>query len=440
MNAPLETIAAMGTPVGTSALAVVRVSGPQAKPLAQTIVGRELEPRHATVTLYKDLIGVGVDEVVLTLFVKPSSYTGEDLLEISSHGNPYIAQRILEDLLARGCRLAEPGEFTRQAFLNGRMDLSQAEAVMDLIAARSERALEAANRQLRGSISRQMKVLCDTLVQALARVEAYIDFPEEDLPDENRAQLSSMVAELRSRTGRLLATQHYGEVLRGGLRVAIVGEPNAGKSSLLNRLLGRDRAIVSPEPGTTRDFIEEPLMIGPYLFRLVDTAGLNPSPGAVEQLGMEKTRRWIEEADIILLLLDATRPGAGPLELAERGALVVTNKSDLMPPAASPALPISALTGDGLETLRAALVARADALQPQMGEDQVAINARHAHALRDAEMCLAAAAEKLGAKTDDSVLLASDLRGALEAFGRIAGRVDHERVLDELFASFCIGK
>lgn len=440
MKAAPATIAALGTPVGTAALAVIRASGPDAGTIAEAIAGRRLEPRHASVALYKDVAGGVVDEVVLTLFAKPASYTGEDLLEISSHGNPYIAQLILEDLFARGCRPAEPGEFTRRAFLNGRMDLSQAEAVMDLIAARSERALAAANRQLRGSLSIQMKGLCAALVRALAQVEAYIDFPEEDLPAENQAALLSLVADLLASTERLLATQHYGEVLRGGIRVAIVGAPNAGKSSLLNRLLGRDRAIVSPEPGTTRDFIEEPLMIGPYLFRMIDTAGLNRSPGAIESLGIEKTRAWLEEADILLLLLDATRPSSPPAELAGRRPLVVINKIDLVDEVPSPALPISALTGEGIEPLRQALVARADALQPETGEDSVAINARHAQALKEARACLAAAAEKLSAGGEDSVLLASDLRGALEAFGRIAGRVDHESVLDELFASFCIGK
>lgn len=408
--------------------------------IAEAIAGRRLEPRRASVALYKDVAGDVVDEVVLTLFSKPASYTGEDLLEISSHGSPYIAQRILEDLFARGCRGAEPGEFTRRAFLNGRMDLSQAEAVMDLIAARSERALSAANRQLRGALSNQMKGLCAALVRALAQVEAYIDFPEEDLPPENQAALLSLVTDLLASTQRLLATQHYGEVLRGGIRVAIVGEPNAGKSSLLNRLLGRDRAIVSPEPGTTRDFIEEPLMIGPHLFRVIDTAGLNRMAGAIESLGIEKTRAWLEEADILLLLLDATRLSSPPPELASRRPLVVINKIDLVDQVHSPALPISALTGEGIEPLRQALVARADALQPETGEDAVAINARHAQALKEAHACLAAAAEKLAAGGEDSVLLASDLRGALEAFGRIAGRVDHERVLDELFAAFCIGK
>ncbi|HZZ56857.1 MAG TPA: GTP-binding protein [Opitutaceae bacterium] len=286
-----------------------------------------------------------------------------------------------------------------------------------------------------------MKGLCTALVRALARIEAYIDFPEEDLPPENQAATQSLVADLLTRTQRLLATQHYGEVLRGGIRVALVGAPNAGKSSLLNRLLGRERAIVSPEPGTTRDYIEEPAMIGPHLFRLVDTAGLNPDPGAIERLGIDRTRAWLEEADIVVLLLDATNPAPPPADLAGRQPLVVVNKIDLVDAAPSPALAVSAVTGEGLEALRQALAARADALQPETGDEAVAINARHAQALGEARACLEAAAAKLAAPGGgDAVLLASDLRGALEAFGRVGGRVDHERVLDELFAAFCIGK
>ena len=214
-------------------------------------------PRTAHHGDYRDRDGKIVDDVLTTFFTAPHSYTGEDVLEISSHGNPFIAQKILEDLLSRGCRSAEAGEFTKRAFLNGRIDLSQAEAVMDLIHARSERALEAANHQLRGSLGRQLEKLTDELLSTLARVEAYIDFPDEDLPAEDRAIVHRAAERVRTHTERLLATQHYGELLRDGLKTVILGEPNAGKSSLLNRLVGRDRALVSAEPGTTRDFLEE---------------------------------------------------------------------------------------------------------------------------------------------------------------------------------------
>jgi tRNA modification GTPase len=332
------------------------------------------------------------------------------------------------------------------------MDLSQAEAVMDLISARSERALAAAHRQLRGSLGRHLAPLVSDLISALAAVEAYIDFPEEDLPAENREALRNTIAFVRSGARQLLATRRYGDLLRDGIKTVIVGEANAGKSSLLNRLLGKERAIVSPEPGTTRDFIEERAIVGPHSLRLIDTAGLNPLPGPVERLGIAKTRECIDEADIVILVLDATRPAppADPL-LAERltaeRTIVALNKIDLLPgsggaarpPQGFTTVPVSALTGAGIEALKAELVRRADGFRPEFGEDAVAINARHAHVLATADECLGQALEKLAANAPPE-LLASDLRSALNALGEISGKIDNERVLDRLFSAFCIGK
>ncbi|OAM86984.1 hypothetical protein AW736_25805, partial [Termitidicoccus mucosus] len=460
-------------------------------------------PRLAIHADYRDRSGTVLDDVLATYFAAPHSYTGDDSLEISCHGNPFIAQKILEDLLARGCRAAEPGEFTRRAFLNGLIDLSQAEAVMDLIHARSERALAAANQQLRGSLGRHVAALTDELLQALARVEAYIDFPDEDLPAEDRTLVRRALATLTQGTDRLLATQHYGEILREGIKTVILGEPNAGKSSLLNRLVGRDRALVSHEPGTTRDFIEERLILGPHCLRLIDTAGLNPSPAPLEKLGMDKTLDRAAEADLLILVLDATRPApALPREIMERltpeNTVVVLNKCDLWPmpaPAGAgsdkwqvasdknedpnqsnsklqknhnillikelqdnithfassstslphpstfrlSAFPLSALTGEGVPAFVEAIIARAEAFRLDQGGDLIAINARHADALARARGSLADAAANLDA--DGPVeLLSSDLRAALDALGEIAGRIDNERMLDHLFATFCIGK
>jgi tRNA modification GTPase len=446
-----DTIAALATPTGTAALAVLRISGTDTGRLARDLCGETPPPRVARRADYCDRAGGLVDDVLVTFFQGPASYTGEDVLEISCHGNPFIAQRILEDLLARGCRAAAPGEFTQRAFLQGRMDLSQAEAVMDLIHARSERALAAANQQLRGALGRHMTVLVDGLLGVLARIEAYIDFPEEDLPAEDRALVQAEIARLLLETSRLLATNRYGEVLREGLKTVILGEPNAGKSMLLNRLLGRERALVSPEPGTTRDYLEERIIIGPHSLRLIDTAGLNPTPAPLEQRGIELSLELAREADLIVLVFDGSRPASVfPPEimagLTPERTLVVANKCDL------PTLPenynhfkqfelviISALTGEGLEQLRDALVRRAEVLAISVGAELIAINARHAEALERAKIGLAEAQAKL-ATSGASELVASDLRGALAAYGEIAGKIDNERMLDQLFASFCIGK
>ncbi len=455
-HASLDTIAALATPVGTSAIAVVRASGPECAELARAIFGETSLPRMAHHADYRDRSGAVVDDVLVTFFAGPKSYTGEDTLEISSHGNPFIAQKILEDLLARGCRAAEAGEFTKRAFLSGRMDLSQAEAVMDLIHARSERALVAANQQLRGSLGRHLAVLTDELLSVLARVEAYIDFPDEDLPAEDRGIVARGVERVAAGTERLLATQHYGELLRDGIKTVIVGEPNAGKSSLLNRLVGRERALVSPEPGTTRDFIEERVILGPHCLRLIDTAGLNPSPAPLEKLGMEKTLERAAEADLFLLVLDATKPHPElPKELVERlsakNALVVLNKIDLRDAAGDgvgvgdqsitgkEVVRVSARTGEGFEALIDAVVRRAEAFRRDQGDEVIAINARHAAALGGARECLRSAGANL-VGTGPVELLASDLRGALDALGEIGGKIDNERMLDHLFATFCIGK
>jgi tRNA modification GTPase len=449
MSFPTDTIAALATPAGTSAIAVVRASGPQVRTLVAAAFGDTPPPRHAQHADYKDARAALVDDVLFTFFAAPNSFTGEDTVEISCHGNPFIAQKILGDLFARGCRPAEAGEFSKRAFLNGRLDLSQAEAVMDLIHARSERALAAANQQLRGALGRQLESLISQLINILAIIEAYIDFPDEDLPAENRQAVLAQLEQLQTGTKRLLATSHYGAMLRDGIKTIILGEPNAGKSSLLNRLVGRERALVSAEPGTTRDYLEERMLVGPHALRLIDTAGLNPTPSSLEKRGMDKTLEQAAEADLFLWVLDATRPlpdlpKATRERLTAANTIIVLNKSDL--PAGIGFLPadlknvkVSALTGAGLDGLRDSIIKLADAFQADTGEDLIAINARHAHALGHAQQCLETAIQKLRDKTSTE-LVASDLRGALDAFGEISGKIDNEQVLDRLFSTFCIGK
>jgi len=420
--------------------------------VADGALGGTPPPRAATYRDYTDRGGAVVDDVVATLYPGPNSYTGEDLLELSCHGSPFIVGKLLADLLARGCRPAGPGEFTQRAFLNGRMDLSQAEAVMDLINARSERGLAAAQQVLRGALGRHLTALIDGLLSALATVEAYIDFPDEDLPPEDRRHLAAKVATVRLGTERLLATEQTGRLLREGIVTVILGETNAGKSSLLNRMVGRERALVSAEPGTTRDFIEERIGVGPHALRLVDTAGLNAGATGLERRGIEKTLERAAEADLYLVVLDATRP-TPPLAPAVAARIIfsntlfVLNKADLLGPAGSvaaapagfAAVEVSALSGHGMAALDAALVRLADGLQQTFGDERIAINVRHAHFLGEARACLEAAQAKI-TTAGPVELLASDLRGALAALGEISGKVDNERMLDQLFASFCIGK
>ncbi len=450
MSFSTDTIAALATPVGTSAIAVVRASGPQVAALTREIFTEVPPPRAARHADFRNVRGQLVDDVLFTFFAAPNSFTGEDLLEISCHGNPFIAQKILEDLFSRDCRPADAGEFSKRAFLNGRMDLSQAEAIMDLIHARSERALAAANQQLRGSLKRKMESLITLLINVVAYIEAYIDFPEEDLPPEDRHSVVVRLNALLADVGHLLATNRYGDLLRDGIKTVIVGEPNVGKSSLLNRIVGQERALVSPEPGTTRDYIEERVIVGAHCLRFIDTAGLNQTPVPLEKRGIDKTLEQAADADILLWVLDSTRPipdlpAALLGRMTTKNTVAVFNKVDL-PQATRRPLPasffevnISALHGLGFDELQAAVTKLAESHRIDTGDEVVAINARHAHALEQANVCLEAAAKKL--QGNDAIeLVASDLRCALEAFSQISGKVDNERVLDDLFATFCIGK
>jgi tRNA modification GTPase len=446
-----DTIVGLATPSFESAIALIRVSGPKTTALATDILGSCPLPRQARHGNYKDLKDDLLDDVLFFFFKGPHSYTGEDILEISCHGNPFIAQKIIDDLLSRGCQMAEPGEFTRRAFLNGKMDLSQAEAVMDLIRARSDRALETANRQLRGALGKRITLLVDKLLQVVAGIEAYIDFPDEDLPPESQKQHIDSISSVAEETDKLLATSHYGNIVRDGVRTILVGEPNAGKSSLLNQLVGYNRAIVSPEPGTTRDFLEERFMLGPHCIRFLDTAGLRSEAQSVEKLGIEKTVEQSADADIFLLILDSTQPFP-PLpdpvrnRMTPQNTILVCNKNDLVELKEIPEgfsefgfLKTSALDGSGITELQDAIISLVESGRTIIGEDLIAISARHAHALSEVSRCLLSARGKLESQ-EPLELVASDLRGSLDNLGQITGRIDNEQMLDKLFASFCIGK
>lgn len=448
-----DTIVAQATAHGAAAISVVRISGPLAPTLVRDIFGpRTSRPRCAQRGNYRNLEGILIDDVLYSWFPKPRSYTGDDVVEISCHGNPLIVQKILQDLLHRGCRLADPGEFTRVAFLNGQMDLSQAEAVIDVIRAQSDRALAAAHHQLQGALSTRVSRNVDLLLQVIAHLEAYIDFPEEDLPTEDETGPVRQIRDLVHDLQRLASTSRYGSLLREGVRTIILGAPNVGKSSLLNRLVGHERVIVSDEPGTTRDAVEERLAIGPYSIRIMDTAGIRASTDKLELLSIEKTLTQVEQADLFLLILDATLPhpvlpDALRARLNATNTLVVQNKVDLLPDASShlpswaglPEVRVSALTGEGMEDLENRLRETIDAFNPLASEDFVAVSARHAEALHQAARALETALDQL-ARSEPAELVASHLREALHALGQITGQVDNEAMLDKLFSTFCIGK
>jgi tRNA modification GTPase len=446
-----DTIVAPATAAGEAALAVVRVSGPMVPELVQSIFKKPPLPRQVTLGSYTDTGGKVLDSLVYVAYANGKSYTGEDLLELNPHGNPWLVRKILDDLLQRGCRLAEPGEFTRRAFLNGKLDLSQAEAVAQVIQARSDRALEAARRQLSGSVGKTVNRLVDSLLHITASLEAYIDFPEEDLPDEDRSGPAQSLRNLIAEMDHLIATRKFSSLLHDGVKCVILGEPNVGKSSLLNALTGEDRVIVSAEPGTTRDYVEERIHIGPYLLRIIDTAGLHEAASSIEEQGINRSLEQIQSADLLLVVLDSTRPAPtlpdpARQALQDHQALVVENKIDLDSSAdhanfapACPHVRISASTHKGLEDLRSTIRTSLEEGLLIPDESAVIVSARHATALEVAKQALRICLDKLRQQAPVE-LAAADLREAIEAMGAITGKIDNEDMLDRLFNQFCIGK
>ncbi len=451
-----ETIAAISTAVGEGGIAIVRVSGANALAVADRLfVSKRGKPSaFNSHTIHFGTIGnngAQVDQVMLTVMRAPRTYTGEDVVEINCHGGLLTARKILALCLQNGARLAEPGEFTKRAFLNGRLDLTQAEAVMDLIHSKTDRAHTAAVHALEGHLSAKVNALRDQLVTILAHIEAHIDFPEDDIAPATREKLLGQVQLIARDLDALLQTAREGRVLREGILVAIVGRPNVGKSSLMNALLGQDRAIVTPIPGTTRDTIEEYVSIAGIPFRLTDTAGIRKARGKVEQIGVERSRASAARSEIILHVLDSSRPFArADAEIAAHYAgkqtILVLNKSDLrrqltLPKALgnSPKVEVSATLGSGTEKLRELMAELVMGGKVGRSELDVAINERHADAIRITINTLTILGKE--ANTGASLeVIAQQLHVALDALGEIVGKTTTEDILTKIFSTFCIGK
>jgi tRNA modification GTPase len=452
-----DAIVALSTPPGESGIAVVRISGSSAARILDAMApGASLAPsRTLTLVTLNDGSGEPIDEALVAVMRAPASYTGEDMVEISCHGSMQVVSDLVDEIARLGARLATPGEFTKRAFLNGRLDLAQAEAVVDLISAETKLQRKIALEQLGGAISRKVRALEEALLDELALIEASIDFSEEDLPARAPRETLEAARRARASIAALLESEVAGERLRRGLRVTILGGRNVGKSSLYNALLGEERAIVSPVAGTTRDLLRERIHVGGFTCRLEDTAGIAETRCEIEAKGIEIARAAAREADLVLFVVD----GSGEIaeetveeisRIAPDKLLCALNKSDLglrySPDearrrlGARDAIAVSALTHEGLEHLRAWIFEKAvKRAAGDLDRERIAVNARQAAALRKADEALArlAAAVEAGAQAE---ILSVETRCALDALGAITGRSMSEALLDAIFAKFCIGK
>jgi len=459
-----DTIAAISTAIGEAGISVIRISGKDAIKIADKVFRgkRKLEEVKTHTAHYGKIVdssGKVVDYVVATVFRSPHSYTGEDVVEISCHGGIFVTRKVLEAILEAGARLAQPGEFTKRAFLNGKIDLSQAEAIADLIRSATDLAYQSSLSQLEGSISRKIKKMRDDLINLCSLVELELDFADEDLEFVDKPELANKIRDAIAEIDELIETFKYGKIYREGIKVVIAGKPNAGKSSLLNALLNENRAIVSDIPGTTRDVIEESLNIEGVLFKVIDTAGLRETYDIIEQEGVRRAEEQLRKADMILLVIDSTdevderdmRLYHRVLNLAvneSKRCVIVFNKVDLLDGKQMqmekvfedfPVVHISALTGLGLDKLKKIMVEQSFLGMNRTEASVVITNVRHRDALVKAKQSLLYALKSLeeGMSGD---LVAVDLRAGLNYLGEIIGEVTTEDILNNIFSKFCIGK
>ncbi|QNN44877.1 tRNA uridine-5-carboxymethylaminomethyl(34) synthesis GTPase MnmE [Pedobacter roseus] len=453
MNNDQDTIIALSTPSGSGAIGVIRLSGPDAISLTNTVfAGKDLE-KQATHTLHFGLVKDGdhiIDEVVAGLFVAPKSYTKENVVEISCHGSNYIIQQIINLLISKGARAAKPGEFTLRAFLNGAFDLSQAEAVADLIASNSKASHDVAMQQMRGGFANELKGLREQLIHFASMIELELDFAEEDVEFANREQLKNLVNKINYVLQRLISSFEMGNVIKNGVPIVIAGKPNVGKSTLLNALLNEERAIVSDIAGTTRDTIEDELTIGGIVFRFIDTAGIRDTADIVEALGVERTLEKMKQAKLIIYMADADQ-SLSEIKEQVRGLeqlaipyLILVNKADLISADQRKtfeglnAVFISAKEKQGIDELKTILLEQVNLHHINTSETLVT-NIRHVEALKQTEHAL----QRVLANVDNPVtsdFLAMDIKQALHYLGEITGTVTTDDLLENIFTKFCIGK
>ncbi len=454
----MDTIAAISTPLGEGGIGIVRLSGPQALPIAERTFrskkGKGILKTPSHRILYGHVIdpltGEPVDECLLSIMRAPNTYTREDMAEINCHGGSLPLRRTLELVLRAGARLAAPGEFTKRAFLNGRLDLLQSEAVLDIIHAKSEEAEKMALQQLEGGLSERIKAELDALANLCVHIEAWIDFPEEEIGSKTRNELQADMAAIRERLLSLVRTYEEGRLIREGLKTAIVGRPNVGKSSLLNALLGEERAIVTDIPGTTRDVISEYINIGGHALRIMDTAGIREGRDEAEREGVQRSLRAIGEADLVICLLDGSAPLAEEdreivARLKDKKHIMAVNKSDISPAweteseGLAGCLRISAKTGAGLDELKKKIKEGFFGADREVREGTIIANLRHKLALEKAITGL----EEAGAAFKEDLpleIVSLGLREALAALGEVVGSVSTEDILEKIFSQFCIGK
>jgi len=443
-----DTIVAISTPPGRGGIGIVRLSGPAARAIAEPLLKlrHPLAPAQARFAEVLDKSGETLDEAVVTLFESPNSYTTEDIVEIAAHGSPVLLDYLLRQCTAAGARLAEPGEFTQRAFLSGRLDLTQAEAVHDLIEATTLHQARIAAQQLGGALSHQISPIKQQLIALIAALEAGIDFAEDDIDTLPTVQIAQQIEAIQTPLTALEQTFAYGKIVRNGFSLAIVGRPNAGKSSLFNRLVQRDRAIVTATPGTTRDLVTERVSLEGIPVELIDTAGLRDSTDEAETIGIAKTREAMAEADIVLLVLDSPAPlhpedEATIATLTNRPLIVAANKSDLTvetPLTHHDTIKTSALTGSGIPDLRTAILAHVTATAPA-AETALLTNLRQQQSVSTALAALASAL-RATVNTIPHEMILLDLYEALRALDALTGSTTSDDILNLIFSKFCIGK